>query len=127
VSTEAAQLGLRSGMTAPQARVVGPEALFRAQSPALLQAAQAALGDLGAAFSPRVELAPGALFLDVADLGRLFESEAQIARALERGAERLGLGARVGLGRDKITARIAALVGEEPLVVPAGREAAFLA
>jgi protein ImuB len=126
LSPAAQALGLRPGMTIFQARAIAPEAQFRARSPELMRSAEAALVDLAASFSPRVEPTAAGVALDVADLGRLFEAEAHIANALFIGARKVGLAVRVGLASDKTTARIAALAGELT-VVPPRREAAFLA
>jgi protein ImuB len=122
----ARKLGVAVGMTIFQARAVAPEAIYRARSLELERAAEAALADLGASFSPRVEPTGNAIALDVSDLGRLFESESQIANALYVGARKLGLAVRVGVAGDKRTARIAARAGEVQ-VVAAGQAAAFLA
>jgi len=126
LSPAARALGLRPGMTIFQARAAAPDALFRARSPELVRSAEAALVDLGHSFSPRVEASPGAIAVDVAELGRLFENEAQIGNALYVGARKLGLAVRVGIAGDKTTARVAARAGEVT-VVAAGREPPFLA
>src|SRR5437879_3195510 len=85
LSPAAVKLGLRVGMTIFQARSItagtagtsgtsgAPEAVYRARSLELNRSAEAALLDLGQSFSPRVEAAPGAISVDVSDLGRLFE------------------------------------------------------
>jgi protein ImuB len=128
LSAEAARLGVHPSMTVPQARAVAPEATFRERSTELEQAAAGALGDVGAAFSPRVEEAPGRIFADVSGLERLWPSELGLGSAMAAMAERLGLHARVGIAGDKTTAHIAALsgsVGDEPVIVE--RAAAFLA
>jgi protein ImuB len=128
VNSHARTLGARVGLTVAQARAVAPELVVRARSPALERAAQDALEDLAASFSPRLELrAPGEIVLDVGDLGRLFDGEEQIAAALWTGARKLGLDAQVGIAGNRETARIAATLGEDVQVVPPGREAAFLA
>ena len=126
LSPAARALGLRPGMTIFQARAAAPDAVFRARSPELVRSAEAALVDLGHSFSPRVEASPGAIAVDVAELGRLFEDEAQIGNALFVGARKLGLAVRVGIAADKTTARVAARAGEV-VVVPPGREPPFLA
>jgi protein ImuB len=126
LAAPARALGLRPGMTLFQARAIAPEALFRARSPELVRSAEAALVDLGHSFSPRVESSPGAIAVDVSDLGRLFENEAQIGNALFVGARKLGLAVSVGIAADKTTARVAARAGEVT-VVAAGHEPRFLA
>jgi protein ImuB len=127
LSAAAVKLGLHPSMTLPQARAVAPEAKFQTRSPELETAAAAALGDVGAAFSPRVEAAPGRIFVDVSGLSRLWPSELELARAMGTMAERLGLRVRVGVAHDKITSRIASVVAseEEPTIV--AYAAAFLA
>src|SRR5947209_6435512 len=90
-------LGLRAGMTLFQARAAAPDAVFRARSPELVRAAEAALVDLGHSFSPRVEQSHAAISVDVGELGRLFEDEAQIGNALFVGARKLGLAVHVGI------------------------------
>jgi len=126
LSPAARALGLRPGMTIFQARAAAPDAVFRARSPELVRSAEAALVDLGHSFSPRVEASPGAIAVDVSDLGRLFENEAQIGNALFVGARKLGLAVRVGIAGDKTTARVASRAGEVTVVAP-GREPPFLA
>jgi protein ImuB len=126
LSPAARALGLRPGMTIFQARAAAPDALFRARSPELVRSAEAALVDLGHSFSPRVESSPAAIAVDVSDLGRLFENEAQIGNALFVGARKLGLAVRVGIAGDKTTARVAARAGDVTVVAP-GREPPFLA
>jgi protein ImuB len=126
LSPAARALGLRPGMTIFQARAAAPDAVFRARSAELVRSAEAALVDLGHSFSPRVESSHAAICVDVADLGRLFDDEAQIGNALFVGARKLGLAVRVGIAADKTTARIAARAGDVTVVAP-GREPPFLA
>ena len=141
LSPPARALGLRPGMTIFQARAAAPDAIYRARSPELVRSAEAALVDLGHSFSPRVEASSGAVAIDVSDLGRLFEDDAQIGNAIFVGARKLGLAVRVGIAGDKTTARIAARAGLGPrpetgaaseasflvTVVAPGREPPFLA
>jgi protein ImuB len=124
----AQKLGARAGLTVAQARAVAPEVIVRARSLALERAAQEALEDLAAAFSPRLEpRSPGEIVLDIGDLRRLFDTEEQIATALWNGARKVGLDAQVGIAGNRETARIAATLGEGVQIVPPGREAAYLA
>jgi protein ImuB len=130
LSAAARALGLRTGLTIFQARAAAPDAVYRARSPELVRSTEAALADLAISFSPRVELLPSSVALDVSGLGRLFSDDAQVAHALHVGARKLGLAVRVGLAGDKTTARIAARAGAgdaEVTVVSPGREAPFLA
>ncbi|HEX4457481.1 MAG TPA: hypothetical protein VIA18_05905, partial [Polyangia bacterium] len=109
----------------------------RARSPELVRSAESALADLGAAFSPRVERLAAGVALDASELSRAFASDADAGNALVVAARKLGLAVRVGIARDKTTARIAARAGGESgvgdgarsdvAVVAPGREAAFLA
>ena len=130
-SRAARKLGLRPGLTVAQARGIAPEARLLPRAPELERAARSALEDLGAAFSPRVEPQPhgdeAAVAFDVSDLGRLFDHEEQLAAAIDAGARKLKLTARLGIARDKTTARVAALANTGVSLVPAGREAPFLA
>src|SRR5689334_797220 len=86
LSPAARALGLYAGMTLFQARAAAPDAVYRARSPELNRSAEAALVDLGHSFSPRVESSPGAIAVDVSELGRLFDADGQIANALFVGA-----------------------------------------
>src|SRR4051794_40861620 len=95
LSAAAGKLGVHPSMTVPQARAVAPEANFRVRSRELERAAQAALGDVGAAFSPRVEPAEGRIYVDVSGLSRLWPSENDLARAMVTMCERLGMEARI--------------------------------
>jgi protein ImuB len=133
LSAAARKLGLRVGMTLFVARAAAPDAVYRARSPELVRSAEAALADLGASFSPRVEPIAAGVALDVSDLGSLFANDAEIGNALFVAARKLGLAVRVGIAGDKATARIAARAGIGPdgepsdvTVVAPGREAAFL-
>ena len=129
-SRTARRLGIRTGMTLAQARVRLPKLVARARDPASERAASDALCEIAARFSPRVEPvsepAAGVVFLDIA-APRI--SEVELGQALARAAHREGLPAGVGIASSKLAARIAArtAVGEQPKVVAAGAEAAFLA
>jgi len=76
VSAEAAELGVRAGMTAAQARQVAPAALVRVTPEAAAAAADEALADVAGGFSPRVRRhALGEVLLDVGGLVPRFGSE----------------------------------------------------
>src|SRR5206468_3597713 len=102
VNDAAARIGVRAGLTVAQAQAVAPEVIVRARSPELEKSARAALEDLAASFSPRIEPGStdrrdGEISLDVADLGKLFDREEQIATAIWMAARKLGFHAQVGL------------------------------
>ena len=130
VSAEAAELGVRSGMTAAQARQVAPAALVRVTPPPVAAAADEALADAAAGFSPRVTRhLPGEALLDAGGLLPRFGFEDAIAHELLRRCRRVGLEARVGIasstGVARVAARCADIRGE--MVVRAGDESAFMA
>jgi protein ImuB len=144
VSAEAARRGVRPGSSATHARAVCAELVVRVASPALEQAARAALLDAAFSFSPRAALAPrdsgafaaeAAVHLDASGITSLFHSEAGFAAALGARAHRLGLPAHVAIASSRSVARIAARIAAGPLaevepgvrVLAPGDEAAFLA
>lgn len=103
------------------------------RAPKSVELALAALADAAAGFSPEVERAADAVYLEVGDLGRLFPIEAQLLQALEVAAEEVGSPAYVAVASDKGVARAAALGlwlarrDRGGAIVPAGRERAALA
>jgi protein ImuB len=102
--------------------------VLREQAEAVEPPTQRALLDLALAHSPRVENAgPGLVYLDLAGLGRLFGSDADIGQRLHRGAVERGLSVRVGIGASRACAQLAARWGDGVTIVPAGEEAATLA
>jgi protein ImuB len=126
VSAEARRAGVRPGLTAAQgmAACVGLSLLPMAEVD--VAAADAALGDLGFGFAPRIEREPGRVFLQVDDLGALYPSETALAQTIAARALRVGLGIRVAIAAHKSIARIATRAGERVLV-PGGGESAALA
>src|SRR5262245_9084655 len=94
-SVEARRHGVRPGMTAAQAAAACPDLALQALSAADVDAAEAALADVGFAFAARIDREPGRVFLDVGDLGRLYPSEAAVTQAIQARAIRVGLGVRV--------------------------------
>ncbi len=125
--------GVRSGMTLITARALDPRAVYRCTKSGergggdALSSAAAALADLAAAFSPRYEVQAGQVLIDVADLCRLFDSEAHIASALTVASRRLRFETKIGIAGNRHTAEVAARSGREGELVSPGREAAFLA
>jgi protein ImuB len=124
VSAEAAELGVRAGMTAAQARQVAPAVLVRAIPEAAAAAAGEALADVAGGFSPRIRRhRPGEVLLDV---GGLTPREEAIAGELLRACRHVGLEARVGIAASVGVARTAARCSELTLVRP-GEERRFMA
>lgn len=68
----------------------------------------AALADAAAGFSPQVEQADEAVYLEVGDLGRLFPTEEQLLQALEGAVTEVGAAACVAIASDKGVARVRA-------------------
>ncbi|HPC83427.1 MAG TPA: DNA polymerase Y family protein [Thermoanaerobaculaceae bacterium] len=141
VSAEAAEHGVRRGMTATQARQRSMQVMVRVAPPEVAAAAEAALADAARAVSPRVRRhGPGEVTLDVGGSVLQWGGEAALAEALWRACRRVGLDVRVGLAGSIGVARIAARAlppGSRPssldprlggwVVVPEGSERAFLA
>jgi protein ImuB len=129
VSARARASGVRPGMRSAQARGLCPELVLRPRDAALEESAMEALRDAALAFSPRVEVGgAGWAALDVSGLESLVGTSLDVARGLVVAARKLGLAVRVGVGRTKTLARLAALGGDGCEVVPAdpAREQAFL-
>ena len=124
------QAGVRRGMTVGQAKAtaaqLGQTLKVAASSAADTAAAEAALADVGYAFSPRVEAEAGRIFLEVGDLGRMYPSERAVAQGLAAQAARVGLAVRAAIASGKAVARVASEATDLALV-PAGGERAFLA
>ena len=143
VSPEAARAGVRLFSTRVHARAACAGLELRVLSPALEQAARAALLDAALSTSPRAEPAPpgtgayaaeAAVFVDARGVSAVFRSEAGFAGALTERARRLGLPARVAVASARSVARIAARlqareVGASDAVtlIAPGGDAAFLA
>ena len=127
VSAEAAELGVRAGMTAAQARQVAPAALVRVTPEAAAAAADEALADVAGGFSPRVRRhALGEVLLDVGGLVPRFGSEQGIEHELLRACRRVGLEARIGIAASVGVARAAAKACELT-VIRSGEERTFMA
>lgn len=127
---EARRAGVRNGMTGAQAGAACPTLRKTSATPADVATAQAALGDVGYAFAPRIDsesVTQGRIFFDVGDLDRLYPTgEAAIAQAIQARAAHLGLGVRVAIASSKGIARVATRA-RELAVVARGGERAFLA
>ncbi|MES1207616.1 MAG: DNA polymerase Y family protein, partial [Pseudomonadota bacterium] len=126
VSAEARRAGVRDGVTAAQAAAACPGLTLLVFAEADIAATEAALGDLGFAFAARIDREPGRVFFEIGDLGQLYPSEEAIAQTIAARALRLGLGVRVAIASRKSVARVATRAAERA-VIPAGREAAYLA
>ena len=72
VTTAAWRAGVRPGMTSAQAAAACPELRLLTASAADVEAAQAALADLGYAFAARVQHEGDRVFFAVDDLGQIY-------------------------------------------------------
>ena len=128
MTPEAKRAGVRVGMTVPQAETVCPAVQLLSASAAEVDAAKAALGDVGYAFAPRIECDGEDIFFAVADLGQLYPTEQAIVQAVQAQATRVGLGTRVAIAGSKGVARVATRARELVVVAPGGAATrAFLA
>src|SRR5687768_1010172 len=117
--TRAAHLaGVRRGMTVGQAKATGAQ-LGQTLRVAVASAAEAALADVGHAFARRVESEAGRVFLEIGDLGRMYDSERAVAQGLVAQAARVGLAVRASIASGKAVARVASEATDLALV-PAG-------
>jgi len=116
-SPAARAAGVQIAHSIAQARVACPELRVRIASPALEQAARAALLDTALSVSPRAEIAPrtpglffaeGKVFLDASGIQGLFHSERGFASALLARAEAQGLPGLVAIASSRSVALLAA-------------------
>ncbi len=126
ISAEARRAGVRPGLTAAQAAAACPGLALLPMADADLEAADAALADLGFAFAPRIDRESARVFFEVGDLSQLYPSELAVTQAIQSRAVRVGLGVRVAIAARKGVARIVTRAAERG-VVPTGGEARFLA
>lgn len=122
----ARRAGVRPGLTAGQAKALGTGLRVLTASPADVDAARAALADVGFAFAPRAEADGDRVYLEVGDLLRLYPSEQAVAQGLQAAASRVGLAVRVAVASSKAVARTAARA-HDLAIVPEGGERAHLA
>jgi protein ImuB len=126
VTTAAA--GVRAGMTVGQALSVLPSLRVVTARQPDVDAAAAALADLGLGFAPRVESEVERVFFEAGDLGQLYPDLSAVAHAARTRAARLGLEVRVGIATSKGLARVACRTAEIAIVPPSPAAArAFLA
>jgi protein ImuB len=117
----ALRAGIQLGMAKLQAELCGVE--IRPRSRTQEKAAHAALLDLGWSISPRVEdRAADTIIVDVAGLGSLFGSEANIAQEIVRRATGLGLLVHVAISANLETAVHAGRGFLGITLIPAGEE-----
>ena len=129
-SPEAVAAGVEPGMTWVQARGVAADARMLVADEALIAESGVELLARLLELGPRIEAGPpGLAYLDTRGLGRLHGTLDELGRRVLETATALGLEGRVGIGRSKLIARLAALVGGAggPLVIGAPRERDFLA
>lgn len=127
LSPEAAALGARRGLSAAQARTLAGGLVLRRPGEAMLRSAEEALLDVADSFSPRVQSAPGVVFLELDGARSLFGTEAHLATSLGARLRKVGLDGRVGVASSKTAAWLAARRSEGVEVVPAGQERRHLA
>ena len=124
----AARAGVRVGMTRAQAAAACPGLRLLSASAADIEAAEAALADLGYAFAARVQHEGDSVFFAVDDLGQLHPSEPAVLQAAQAQAARVGLDIRAAVASSKGVARLATRAREIAVVPPGGaRTRAFLA
>src|SRR6202050_5700469 len=119
----ALQAGIELGMAKSQAAQFCAVEIHQ-RSRLQEKSAHAALLDLGASVSPRMEdTAPDTIILDIAGLTSLFGSEENIARQLMRHASSLGLIAHVAVSSNLEVALHAARGFPGITLIPSGEEA----
>lgn len=127
LNESARRSGLKVGMTKLQVETCGGVSL-RKRSVDHEDAAQSALLDCAAAFSPRVEsTCPGTVILDLEGTERLFGSPEKTACKITVRARQIGLHLRLAIAANPDTAMYAALGYAGITVIPAGDEAKLLA
>jgi len=132
LSPEAAQKGLRLGMTKTQAELFDVRLLHRSR--AQEATAHQTLLDCALAISPRVEdtHAPplkgigDTVILDIDGLGRLHRSPEKLARKIRRVARQLNLDVNVSIAANPEAAALAAQGFRGITIIPAGAESKCL-
>ncbi|MFW6074801.1 MAG: DNA polymerase IV [Chloroflexota bacterium] len=130
-SYEARQFGIHSAMPAAQAVRLCPHAEFVKVPGEVIRDYAARFRDILAEFSPVVEVVSvDEAYLDASESGRLFGGAIELARALkERVRDELGLVVSLGIGSNRLVAKIASDLGKPDgfTIVPHGHEAATFA
>ncbi|MDX1582789.1 MAG: DNA polymerase Y family protein [Thermoanaerobaculia bacterium] len=141
-SKRARKLGIRSGMTLPQARAILPRLVARSRDSECEHSAQEALLEVAESLSPRVEDAEdGVVFLDLEGLEGLYRPDGKrsgregkalpwehaFASEAFRVAETAGLPVWIGIASSKLAARVASESPRTPVIVSPGEETRFLA
>ncbi|HJX65405.1 MAG TPA: hypothetical protein VJ860_15790 [Polyangia bacterium] len=128
LAVTAAAASVRPGVTVAQAMAALPSLRVMTARQPDVDAATAALADLGLGFAPRVDTEPERVFFQAGDLGQLYPDLSAVAHAVRARAARLGLEVRVGIAACKGLARIACRTAEIAIVPAAPAAArAFLA
>jgi len=126
VSEVAARHGVRVGMTLAQARALTAQLTVMPRSSSSERSAAEAIADAAQSVSPVVEPGEdGCVWLDLAGLGRFYESEEAIAAELMRRVQRVGMDAAVGIAANREIAQLAACCGGRR-VIPERREREFI-
>ena len=120
-------VGIDPGITKAQAAQC-PDIILRKRIPKQEQAAQDALLDCAAEFSPKVEsTAQGMVTLDIEGTERIFGPPQKLVRSLAHQASRIGLEANVSAAANRDTAQLAAKGFTGTTIVQKGHEADCLA
>lgn len=146
LSAEARAAGVTAGMPARTARKLCPDLVLLPPNPRLYARASRALHEILRVYAPVIEpRGYGHAFLDLTGTSRLFGSAAEVAERIRRESlDRLGLPITSGVAANKLVSEAATRVGRadgrtdgradrradegrEPIEVPWGDEAAFLA
>src|SRR5438105_4933716 len=128
ISPRARKAGVRPSMTIAQARSVLSNLIVVSRSEAAERSAIDALTDVALCVSPLVEPGTdGRVWIDLAGLGRLYESEEALAREILRCVDRveISMEAAVGVASNKEIAELAARCGGIR-IIEAGQEREFL-
>jgi len=114
-SYEARPFGVRAGMSLQEARRLCPQAQYVEGNPEKYVALSLRLLDLYLEFTPDVEpFSVDEAFLSVTGVGSTLEGAAKIARDIQTQIDqRVGLGATIGIGPNKLIAKMASSV-EKP-------------
>ena len=142
LSAEARVAGITRGMAVRQARKRCPDLIVRPPNPRLYARASQALDEILRRYAPVIEpRGYGHAYLDLTGTGRLFGAAVDVAARIQREArERIHLPLAAGVAESKLVSQAAAQVTVraaclrplparqmEPLHIPHGTEARFLA